>query len=93
MSMNNPKAGCWTLLVVLGSVFAIPVALFTTCTVRGPLPPPPYDPVGADIRHGMPSLCIGFSIGVLISAALVLTLIFTRKKKETEQPENKKLDG
>jgi hypothetical protein len=68
---EKPNVLFW--LAVAGAVLALPVAVFTTCQVRGEyeLPPGEEEVPGAGVMYELVSLAGGLVIGVLLAIVLV----------------------
>jgi hypothetical protein len=82
---EKPGVGFW--LTVAAATLALPVAILTTCQVRGAYvhPPGEYHPVSAEI-HGLASIFIGIDVGLPLTGALIWAAIRLQRRKPPDGP-------
>jgi hypothetical protein len=83
MAWTKPTRRALSWLAVAGAVLALPVAVFTTCQVRGPYVQPPEEkwPIGPRLAHEGTSLLIGLVVGAVLVVVLALVAVRLRRSK------------
>jgi hypothetical protein len=76
------KPNVWFWLAVAGALLAVPVAVLTTCQVRGEYVPTPAEHKVAPAEfHGLESICLGVGVGVPLTVTLIWTAVRLRRRK------------